>query len=81
MVEIEWPTADRILAAGVDGTIWSATSPGAEWTKTGSRPGEVETFHIDNQGRWWVTVHGGAIARSDDDGGTWVDIYLPPPRS
>ena len=81
VVEIEWPTADRILAAGEDGTIWSATSVGAEWTEVGSGPAEVETFHIDTQGRWWVTVHGGAIAGSDDEGGTWVDIYIPPPRS
>lgn len=80
VVEIEWPTADQILFAGEDGTIWGTTSPDAEWTEVGSGPGDVETFHIDSRGRWWLTVHGGAIARSDDDGGTWVDVYLPPAR-
>ncbi len=81
VVEIEWPTSDRIFAASEDGTIWSATSPSDEWTDLASGPAEVETFHVDSEGRRWVTVHGGAILRSDDDGRSWDDIYVPPAQS
>lgn len=81
VIEVEWLDAGRILGASEDGTIWGATSHDASWTEVGSGPAEVETFHIDSRGRWWLTVHGGAIARSDDEGDTWIDIYTPPPRS
>ncbi len=80
MVEVEWVAGDRIVGASEDGTIWTTTSPRSEWIKLASGPAEVETFHIDSNGRWWVTVHGGAIARSDD-GRTWTDVYVPPTRS
>lgn len=78
VVEVEWPIADSILAADATGTIWSASSPEDEWTAVAVGPSDVETFLIDPAANWWVTVHGGAIARSHDKGETWVDIYMPP---
>ena len=81
MIEIEWLDSGSIVGASEDGIVWSAASPDAEWTEVASGPAEVETFHIDRQGRWWVTVHGGAISRSDDDGDIWIDVYIPPTRS
>ncbi len=32
-------------------------------------------------GRWCVTIHGGAIDNGDNDGTTWIGTYLPPKRS
>ena len=39
----------------------------------------IETLHIDD-GRWWVTGHGGSIHFSTDDAATWEAVYLPPER-
>lgn len=80
MVEVEWPTEETVLGVSEDGRIWAGT-PIDIWRSAGEGPPDVETFHVDRGGTWWLTTHGGSIQRSDDEGDTWVDVYQPPPRS
>lgn len=79
MIEIEWPSDDRLVGAQEDGTIWTTSSPDGPWTAISSGLDEIETLHIDND-QWWLTAHGGAIQTSTDDGETWSDVYRPPDR-
>ena len=81
LVEIEWPSPDTIIGLTEDGEIHISSSPESTWEPAGSASAEVETFLVDRDGAWWVTSHGGAIARSDDQGATWADVYIPPGRS
>ena len=78
ILEIEWIESGLILGIDEDGTIWSTNSINASWNELVRGPSEAETFHIDDAGVWWVTVHGGRISQSVDQGQIWVDIYLPP---
>jgi hypothetical protein len=80
LLEIEWPASEVVLGVEQDGTIWAASSPELAWDRVAAGPAEVETFSVDHAGVWWVTVHGGAISRSDDQGTTWDDVYVPPTR-
>ncbi len=52
--------------------------PQGPWTESATGPAEIETFYVDPSGSWWVTVRGGAISRSDDQGNSWIDVYVPP---
>jgi len=79
LIEIEWPESDRLVGAQEDGTIWIASTPDGPWTSVISGLEEIETLHIDDD-QWWLTVHGGAIHTSTDEGQTWTAIYLPPDR-
>lgn len=80
LVEIEWPATASIVGVSADGALWVTASLEEPWQLLGSGPSDVETFHVDDDGRWWITIHGGAIAHSDDNGTTWTDTYLPPER-
>ena len=79
MIEIEWPEQGRLVGAGETGTIWTAPSLDATWADVDTQLEEIETLHVDDD-RWWLTVHGGAIYASDDNGLSWSDVYLPPQR-
>lgn len=79
LLEIEWPAMDLLLGASEDGTIWRATDVAGPWVETANAPPDVETFHVQD-GQWWVTVHGGAIHTSTDQGQTWIPVYQPPQR-
>lgn len=78
LIEIEWIRSDEILGVTEVGTVWSATSPAGPWIEIRSGPADVETFYVDPTGSWWVTVHGGEISRSDDQGNSWRVVYAPP---
>ena len=80
-MEIEWPKPETIVGIDEEGTVWTATAPAATWQRIATGPKDIETFFIDDAGDWWASIHGGAISRSADRGLTWVDKYLPPPRS
>lgn len=75
-VEVEWGT--ELFAMEETGETWSVAPDGSSWDVVAHGPGNVETFHIDSDDVWWVTSKGGAIARSDDAGTSWQDVYLPP---
>jgi hypothetical protein len=66
--------ATWLLKSGYDGTVWANRDGAVTWTA------EVETMDVDDAGRWWVSVHGGAISRSDDQGVTRLEAYVPPAR-
>lgn len=76
-IEIEWTTSDGLITAAADGRLHQADEPGGPWATVGAAPGEIETLHIDD-GRWWVTGHGGAIHVTTDRAVTWDVVYLPP---
>ncbi len=76
LVEVEWST--RLLGVEENGTIWDGGPDGFSWDVVAQGPSDVETFHIDSEDRWWVTMKGGAIVRSDDAGSSWKDVYVPP---
>lgn len=78
LVEVEWGT--RLLAVEEAGTIWAGAPDGLSWEVAATGPIDVETFHIDSENEWWVTSKGGAIARSEDAGSSWQDVYVPPNR-
>ena len=80
LIEVEWIEADRILGVDEAGTVFEADDLDGPWTELVVGPEGAETFWVDEQGRWWLTVHGGGVTRSDDGGQTWVDVYVPPPR-
>ena len=79
LIEIEWPESDRLVGAQEDGRLWIAGTPEGPWTSLTSGLEDAETLHID-EGQWWLTLHGGAIHTSTDEGKTWTTIYLPPER-
>ncbi len=76
-VEIEWIQDDRILAVSSSGLIWEADFPEGPWRQAAQTAPEVETFHVDRD-QWWVTVDGGQIQTSTNQGTTWATIYEPP---
>ncbi len=78
LVEIEWTESREILGISEAGTIWTTESIGSRWDEIARGPSDVETFHIDESGTWWVTVHGGGISQSLDQGNSWTDVYRPP---
>nr|NIR41177.1 hypothetical protein [Actinomycetota bacterium]NIS36166.1 hypothetical protein [Actinomycetota bacterium]NIU22194.1 hypothetical protein [Actinomycetota bacterium]NIU70738.1 hypothetical protein [Actinomycetota bacterium]NIV58735.1 hypothetical protein [Actinomycetota bacterium] len=82
LIEIEWDSAQGIVGITVDGGVWVSDELEGPWTETAAfdSADEVETFYIDPNGNWWVTVHGGAIFHSTDAGGTWDQAYDPPDR-
>ncbi len=80
LIEVEWIEPDRILGVDEAGTVFEADDLGGPWTDLVAGPEGAETFWVDEQGRWWLTVHGGGVTRSDDGGQTWADVYVPPPR-
>lgn len=77
VIEIEWTAEDRLIAASEDGMLWQADAAISNWSMIAAGPADVETLHIED-GQWWVTVHGGAIHTSTDDGGSWIAVYRPP---
>lgn len=78
LIEIEWIESDHVIGVEASGQIWMTADPTGSWTKAGTGLADVETFHIDSTGTWWLTVHGGSIVRSDDAGASWIDVYTPP---
>lgn len=82
LIEIEWESAQGIVGITVDGGVWVSDELEDAWTETAAfdSADEVETFYIDPDGNWWVTVHGGAIFHSTDAGATWDEAYDPPDR-
>jgi ligand-binding sensor domain-containing protein len=78
LIEIEWTEADVILGVTEAGSVWSAQNPAGPWIEIATSPTDVETFYVDASGSWWISVHGGEISRSDDQGGSWTDAYVPP---
>ena len=82
LTEIEWVSPGRIVGITEDGTVWATDQVDGRWIQTASLDAgdEVETFYIDPNGSWWVTVHGGAIFHSTDAGATWDHAYDPPDR-
>ena len=82
LIEIEWDSAQGIVGVTTDGGIWVTDELDGPWTETAALDSgdDVETFYIDPDGNWWVTVHGGAIFHSIDAGGTWDQAYDPPER-
>ena len=79
MIEIEWTANDQIIAASEDGTLWQTTTLNDAWSEIANGPSDLETLHIEDD-QWWVTVHGGAIHTSTDDGDSWTPVYTPPER-
>lgn len=79
LIEIEWPETDLLVGAKEDGTIRIASTPDGPWTSVISGLEEIETLHIDDD-QWWLTVPGGAIHTSTDEGQSWTAVYLPPER-
>jgi len=80
LIEVEWTRQGSILGVDEAGTIFGADQPEGPWTEVAEGLDGAETLYVDSAGRWWLTVHGGNISRSDDNGATWVDVYVPPPR-
>lgn len=82
LIEIEWESAQGIVGITTDGGIWVTDELDGPWTETAALDSgdDVETFYIDHNGNWWVTVHGGAIFHSTDAGVTWDQAYDPPDR-
>lgn len=80
LVEVEWPDRNTILGIDQAGNIWFATALDSGWEQVASGPTEPKALYVDGGGTWWVAVRGGAIARSDDAGDTWADVYIPPDR-
>lgn len=78
LIEVEWIEADLILGVTESGAVWSALNPTGPWIKIATGPADVETFYIDDAGSWWLSVHGGGISRSDDQGDSWITVYTPP---
>ena len=78
LIEIEWPKPDTIVGATEGGIIWLAAAPDGPWTEVATGPTQVETFYVDTDLGWWLTVEGGAISHSSDDGATWQSVYIPP---
>ena len=78
LIEIEWASSNLILGITEAGAIWSAPTPTDPWVEIASGPVDVETFFVDNSGTWWVSVHGGTITRSVDQGSSWTTVYSPP---
>ncbi len=78
LIEIEWTEADVILGVTESGSVWSAQNPAGPWIEIATSPTDVETFYVDASGSWWISVHGGEISRSDDQGGQWTEVYVPP---
>lgn len=81
LVEIEWPEPGTIVGIDEEGAVWVATSVDSPWEQSATVPAGVETFHVDDAGSWWVSVRGGSITHSDDEGGSWSYAYVPPVRS
>lgn len=79
VIEIEWTANGQIIAASEDGTLWQTTALNDTWSEIATSPGDLETLHIEDE-QWWVTVHGGAIHTSIDDGESWTPVYAPPER-
>lgn len=79
LLEIEWPEPELLLGASENGEIWTSTALADPWVEIAQAPPEVETFHVTD-GQWWVTLHGGAIRTSLNDGQTWTTVYEPPER-
>lgn len=61
-------------------TVWATDSPDGTWTEVATGPRGIETLHVDAARSWWVAVHGGAVSRTDDQGVTWLELYIPPTR-
>jgi hypothetical protein len=78
LVEIEWVDSGMIFGVSEAGTVWLAKAFDGPWTQIATSLAEVETFYIDPTGGWWITVHGGAISHSTDNGTTWNPAYVPP---
>lgn len=78
LIEIEWIEADLILGVTEAGSVWSAEDPAGPWIEIAAGPADVETFYVDDSGSWWITVHGGEISRSGDQGRSWTAVYVPP---
>ncbi len=81
LLEVEWVDTTRILGADETGSIWATQRPEDPWVEIAVAPAGVETFYVDPSGSWWITVRGGAISRSDDQGSTWAQVYVPPTGS
>lgn len=79
-IEVEWVRSDEILGITEAGSIWSASTSSGPWAEIANGPADVETFYVDPTGAWWVTLHGGKISRTDDQGRTWQVEYTPPER-
>jgi hypothetical protein len=80
LIEVEWTPRGSLLGVDEAGTIYAAEQPAGPWTTVAAGLDGAETLYVDQAGRWWLTVHGAAISRSDDGGVTWVEVYNPPAR-
>lgn len=78
LIEIEWASSNLIVGITEAGAVWSASTPTGPWMEIASGPVDVETIFVDNSGTWWVSVHGGTITRSIDQGSSWTTVYSPP---
>ncbi len=78
LLEIEWLDPRTILGVDAAGSVWIAEEPLGDWTEIATGPADVETFYVDPTGDWWVTVVGGEISMSEDNGKSWSVVYSPP---
>ncbi len=80
LIEVEW-VRDELLGVTADGDVWRRAASG-EWTRIADAPaGDVDTFHIDSDGMWWLATAGGVLHSSSNGGGAWREVYRPPTTS
>lgn len=79
LAAVEWPEAKRIMGVGVDGVVYSATSPEGPWVEVSRLDGEPEALLAAGEDAW-AALAGGAIIRSNDAGASWEVTWQGSPE-
>lgn len=71
---LDWPTADRLWALGLNGEVMRSGDGGDTWSDLGAVDGVATAFAV-HETTLYVATQDGAIQRSTDEGKTWHTLY------
>lgn len=78
LIELEWPSPAGMVGVDSVGDIWRAPEPAGPWVQAAKIEGRPETLLVAGERAWYVALEGGTILRSEDQGASWVEVYIPP---
>jgi photosystem II stability/assembly factor-like uncharacterized protein len=71
---LDWPTADRLWALGLNGEVMRSADAGETWSDLGAVDGVATAFAV-HETTLYVATQEGRIQRSTDEGKTWQALY------
>lgn len=72
MERVDWPTADLLIGAAADGSLYRSRDSGYSWERVGRPLGVPQAIDVSESG--WIVATEDELLRSVDEGQTWTTL-------